>query len=115
MTENYFSIERNGGICLEHGCFKNADGTIAFENVMNMSYDEMKSYEDIEAFILFAMDATNNYLNDDNNEQTIITLIGKDDVFIWSIIIGPGDNDDELKYVFVDWKKDGKSYRYKKD
>ena len=43
--------------------------------------------------------------------EPLVTLIDEDDVFVWSIIIGPGESD-EIRYVLVDWKKDGKSYRY---
>ena len=40
-----------------------------------------------------------------------INRFGEDDVFIWGIIMGP-DAEDGIRYVLVDWKKDGKSYRY---
>ena len=112
MTENYFSIER-GGECIDHVHIKNEDGNLIFEDVMNMSYENLKEYEDIDVFITYVMDVTNDYFNG-KDEQTIITLVGNDDVFIWSIIIGPGENNDELKYCFLDWKKDGNFYRYEK-
>jgi hypothetical protein len=80
-----------------------------------MSYDEIKAYEHIDELIVGVMDAANEYFGSKNDEGTMITLVGEDDLFIWSIIIGPGDNDDEFKYSFVDWTKDGKNYRYKKD
>ena len=113
MTENYFSIERNGN-CVEHILFKDKDENLVFENVANMSYDEVKTYEDIEEFVACVMDATNAHFNE-GDAQTIVTLIDKNDVFVWSIIIGPDEENDAIKYVFVDWKKDGKSYRYEKD
>jgi hypothetical protein len=47
---------------------------------------------------------------DDVNTDVILTLVGEDDIFIWSIIAGYVD--DEIRYVLVDWKKDGKNYRY---
>jgi hypothetical protein len=56
------------------------------------------------------MDATNNAINK-SDDQTIVTLIGEDGVFIWSVIMGPGEND-MVRYSLVDWKKDGKNYRY---
>lgn len=113
MTENYFAIERNGN-CVDHILFKDKDENLVFENVANMSYDELKTYENVEEFIICVMDATNVHFNE-SDAQTIVTLIDKNDVFIWSIIIGSNEENDDLRYVFVDWKKDGKSYRYGKD
>ena len=110
MTKNYFSIER-GQRFYENVTFRDDNGNIAFEELMNMSYDEMKTYEGIEAFVACVMDAGNELFST-NDDQTIITLIGEDDVFVWSVIVGVGESDGDLKYVFVDWKKDGKSYRY---
>lgn len=112
MINNYFTIERSGQ-CIDHVLIKRDDETIAFQDVMNMSYSEIKSYKDIDTLVTCLMDTTNEYF-DSIDEQTIITLVGPDDVFIWSILIGPGDTSDELKYAFVDWRKDEKSYRYKK-
>ena len=110
MSNNYFAIERKGK-CVDHIYIKNRDDTIAFEDVMNMSYAEIVSYDNIEEFVYCIMDVTNLYF-DDTDEQTIVTLIGEDDVFIWSIILGPDGED--LRYCFVDWKQDGKYYRYEK-
>ena len=112
MTKNYFAIERSGR-CIDHVYLKCDDETIAFEDVMNMSYDEIKTYEHINEFVTAMIDATNTYFKT-GDEQTIVNLIGEDDVFIWGVLIGPGDSDDELKYAFIDWKKDGKLYRYEK-
>ena len=100
MTKNYFALERNGK-CL--------DNFVVFENLMEMSYEEMKNYDGIEGFVIAAMEGTASL----GGTQLIINLIGPDDVFIWGIIVGiDGDN---YKYVFVDWKKDGKNYRYEKN
>ena len=110
MTENYFAIERNE-MCVDHACIKNRDHEVAFEEIMGMSYDEIKSFDGVEEFVCHVMDAANSYFVGED-DQTIITLIGPDDVFIWSIIIGPDGED--LRYSFVDWKKDGNSYRYEK-
>ena len=110
--DNYFAIERDGK-WINHVCITRDDGTIAFQDVMSMSYDEIKEYTDIHELIAAVMNATNEYFNCDD-EQTLITLVGSDDVFIWGILIGPSDNDDELRYVFIDWQKDGKKYRYEK-
>lgn len=113
MTNNYFAIER-ANKCADNVYIKNEDGTTACEDVMAMSYEQIKSYEKLDEFVTGMMDAANTYFDESDN-LTLITLVGEDDVFIWSIIIGPGDNDDELKYAFVDWKKSDKSYRYEKD
>lgn len=114
MTQNYFAVERSGQ-CVDHVNIKLDDGTVAFEDVMNMSYDEMKIYSKIDEFVTAVMDATNQHFGSTDDEQTIINLVGEDDVFNWGILIGPGDVNDELRYAFIDWHKDGKSYRYKKD
>lgn len=114
MTQNYFAVER-AGQCVDHVYIKSDDGTVAFEDVMNMSYDEVKNYSNIDEFITVIMDAANENFGSTNDEQTIINLVGADDVFVWGILIGPGDEGDELRYAFVDWKKDGKSYKYEKD
>ena len=70
-----------------------------------MTYEEMKSQEDLDNFVIAVMDAT-----DGDSDHAIITLVGDDDVFVWSIIIGVID--DEIRYNLVDWQKDGKKYRY---
>lgn len=114
MTHNYFAVER-AGRCADHVYIKCDDDTVAFEDVMNMSYEEIKSYAYINEFVAAIMDAANENFGSEHDEQTLITLVGEDDIFVWSVLIGPGDNDDELRYAFVDWKKDGKSYRYEKD
>ena len=113
IVTNYLAIER-GGNYMDHIQLKNKDGMVIFEDVINMSYDEVKSYKDVEIFVTCVMDATNQYFNKDD-EQTVITLIDKDDIFVWSIIVGPGETDYELRYVFVDWRKDGQSFRYEKN
>jgi hypothetical protein len=111
MTKNYFAIERNGE-CIEHLILRNEEGKILFEDLMDMSYEEMKEYEYIEEFIVGAMDAMKTFFEDDKDDYATITLIDPDDRFIWGIILGPGDNEDDIKYVFVDWQKDGKTYKY---
>lgn len=113
MTNNYFAIERNGR-CIDHLRIRRDDDTIAFEDVMNMSYDELKAYEGIDVFIAAIMDATNERFNE-SDDQTAVTLVRADDVFIWGLLIGPGDEEDEFKYCFIDWLKDGKKYRYEKN
>ena len=101
---SYFAIESNHK-CYEHVLIKDDSGNAVFKNYLNMTYDEMKDQEDLEEFVVAVMEAAS-----EDGAQTIITLIGDDDIFIWSIIIGMDGED--LRYVLVDWKKDGKSYRY---
>ena len=113
MTKNYFAIERhNKGA--ERLTMHKDDGTIAFEDVMNMSYDEIKQYENIDSFIVAVMDAANQYFNT-NDEDTLITLVGDDDVFIWSILIGCEGDSEDIRYAFIDWLKEGRKYRYEKN
>lgn len=107
---SYFAIERNQN-CFDHVVIRSRNGQVMFKNYLDMTYDEMKSSEDLEEFVVAVMDSTNKRV-DGPNDQTIVTLVGDDDIFIWSIIIGTEDSDGDIKYVLVDWKKDGKSYRY---
>ena len=114
MSANYFNIER-GDQYREHMFMVDIDNHKKYEDIMTMSYEEMKNYENIEEFVYSVMDASN-ALFGSSDEQTLITLVnGEDDVFIWGILIGPDKDTDKLRYVFIDWHKDGKSYRYKKD
>ena len=106
---SYFAIERNGNTW-DHITITDHDGNVVFTNYLDMSYDEMKSQDDLEDFVIAIMEATNVEVKNDD-EQTIVTLIGDDDIFIWSVIMGPGE-DDSIQYVLVDWKKDGHNYRY---
>lgn len=115
MAVNYLAIERNGQYLMDHVLFQRKDdGVIVFEEVLEMSYNEITAYEDIDAFVVCVMDMTNNYSGGDD-DQTVLTLIDENDVFIWSIIIGPGNTKDEVRYSFVDWRKDDKLYRYEKN
>lgn len=113
MIANYFSIEREGK-CVSPIVIRDENNTVAFEDLMNMSYDEMKVYKDLELFVDCVMDIANECF-DESDAPTMITLIGKDDVFIWGILIGPVEDADKLQYALIDWKKDGKSYRYEKN
>lgn len=105
---NYFTIER-GRLYIDHIVLRNNEGHVVFGDYFNLSYDEMKSREDLSDFVLAVMEATDASAEWDN-DQTIITLIGEDDVFVWSIIMGTVDSD--VRYSLVDWTKDGKKYRY---
>lgn len=102
---SYFAVESDGHYW-DHIMFKDSDGYIAFENYLDMTYDEMKGQTDIEDFVFAVINAVNGY----KNEQVVITLIDEDDIFIWSVIMGVVD--DQIRYALVDWKKNGENYRY---
>ena len=109
MNNNYFAIERNGEnwmpvILADH------NGNPAFEEFLGMSYEEMKTSEVLEDFVVASMDAANAKSNSED-DQTMVTLVGEDGFFIWGILMGPGENGD-IQYSLIDWQKDGKHYRY---
>ena len=108
MSKNYFAIERNGQ-CHTPVILADQNGDIAHEEFLEMNYEEMKSNEALKDFVVAAMEAADRVCGADD-DQTIVTLVGGDDVFIWSIIMGY-ENDD-IRYCLVDWKKDGCQYRY---
>lgn len=107
---SYFAIERSQH-CIDHVIIRDNEGRVMFKNYFDMTYYEMKSSKDLEEFVVAVIDAASKSIGSDN-EQTLVTLVGDDDIFIWSVIIGAEDSDGDIKYVLVDWKKDGKSYRY---
>ena len=107
---NYFAIERNER-CWEDIVIKDQNGNVIFDDYINLTYDEMKSREDLDEFVISVMEATN-AVDNSYDEQTAVTLIREDGVFIWGIFIGKGDKDGDLNYVLMDWQKDGKKYRY---
>lgn len=109
MSNNYFAIERNGQ-CWNHVILKSRNGDSDFTNFIGMTYDEMKSNENLDKFVVAAMEATNE-ASGTGDDQTAVTLVGEDGVFIWGVVMGPGE-DGDIRYALVDWKKDGKSYRY---
>ena len=109
MSKNYFAIERNEK-CWSPVVLHSRNGNSDFSDFMEMSYDEMKSSERLDDFVVAAMDATNE-ISGTSDDQTIVTLVGADGVFIWSVIMGHGENE-EIRYSLVDWKKDGHNYRY---
>lgn len=104
---NNLTIECNG-LCLENVMLFNVNGEVKFEEFWNMSYNEMKSSDVLADFVDAIVDATDKQFG--KFDDAIATLIGEDSIFIWSIIIGI--DGDDLRYVLVDWKKDGKNYRY---
>ena len=108
MTNNVFIIEREKDYW--EGFILDRNGNPIFTEFMNMTYDEMKSSEQLEAFVVTVMDATN-AVSKTVDEQTIVCLMDENRTLIWGILIGP-DEEDNLKYSLIDWKKDGKIYRY---
>ena len=110
MVDNYFVIERDNQ-WVEYASMVNQNGAAIFEEVAHMSYDDIKTYDKLNEFVVALMDASNEHFKTDD-ELTLVTLVGADDIFVWGILIGPTDNGDELKYMFIDWTKNGKQYRY---
>lgn len=108
MSNNYFSIERSEQ-CWMPVILADRNGDPVFEEFLNMDYAEMKESAALEDFVIAAMEAADRVCGIED-DQTIVTLVGNDDIFIWSIIMGY-ENDD-IRYCLVDWKKDGYSYRY---
>ena len=119
MTNNRFCIERKSGV-IENVFLLNDKEEILFEDLMNMDFQQMMEYKNIEDFVICAMDAVNEAMgiNDDEtcitlvDEETYVTLVDSDGVFIWSVVIGPGENEGEIRYNGIDWRKDGKTFRY---
>lgn len=109
MSKNYFAIERNEQ-CWSPVILADKNRNPAFEEFLDMSYEEMKSSELLEDFVVAAMEAADRICAVDD-DQTIVTLIGSDNVFIWSVIMG-SENEDNIRYCLVDWKKDGRNYCY---
>ena len=106
---SYFAIEREGAY-KDHFTIKdNETDSIVFTNYLDMTYDEMSSQKDLEDFVCAIMDVADS-MEGNADTDTILTLVDEDGIFIWSIITGYVN--DELRYVLVDWKKDGKNYRY---
>ena len=102
---NYFAIENNGQY-YDHVTLRDDSGNLVFENYRDMDYETMKYSIDLEDFVCAVMEASEEI----GGDQTIITLIGEDEAFIWSIIMGVEDG--EIRYKLVDWQKDGKIYKY---
>jgi hypothetical protein len=110
---SYFAIERNN-MCWDHVDNATLNRVnmidVRLDELRNSTYDEMKKKHWLEGFVMVVMEAANE-LSGTSDDQTIVTLVGDDNIFIWSIIMGPGEND-MIRYSLVDWTKDGKKYRY---
>jgi hypothetical protein len=108
---SYFAIERNNQ-CWDRVGMRADDGSEIemWDRYRGMTYNEMKSREDLSDFVADVMCAAND-ISGTNGGQTIITLIGDDNVFIWSILMDYCE-EDFIRYCLIDWKKDEKKYRY---
>lgn len=109
MSKNYFAIEKNGE-CLYPVVLSDREGKIAFEEFLDMTYDEMKSSDRLTDFVIAATEATDRKVEADN-DHVFIVLIGEDGNFIWGILAG-SDFDGVHRYNVIDFKNDGKNYRY---
>ena len=107
---NYFSIEANGE-CYNPVILADSDGNPAYTEFLDMTYEEMKNSEKLEDFVIAAMEAADSKSDgEDDYNDVVVTLIGEDDFFIWGIIMSAeGDN---ITYKVVDWKADGKRFKY---
>lgn len=107
---NHFAIEHNGN-CYEPVLLVDSDGNPAFAEFMEMTYEEMRDSEQLEDFVVAAMDAVmQNGDDDDEYIDVAVTLIGEDRFFIWGIIMSA--EGDDITYKVVDWKADGKHFKY---
>lgn len=105
--KNHFAVERNGK-CIDNLVLENLDGSVAFTDLMETSYNEMKANKDLDAFVSAIMEASDGFFED--SSETVVTLVGEDGVFIWGILMGFVE--DTLNYALIDWQKDGHQYRY---
>lgn len=110
MSKNYFVIERKGQ------CWEDVDITVhtsmtsrRIDRLKRSTFDEMKSVYWLSKFVTAAMSCANE-LSGTDDDYTIVNLLGEDGVFIWGILMGP--DDDQIRYSLIDWKKNGKNYRY---
>lgn len=111
---NYFVIEQNDKY-LEGVVLLDAEENILHEEIMNMSYEEMKKYDKLEDFLWEAYFASESYF-ETKGENTVINLVDGDDTLVWGILFGlDPDNEELLRYCFVDWGVDGKVYKYQKE
>ena len=115
MNENYFVLEYDGGCIEDIVLIDSVTKNIKFEEIMSMSYEEIKSYEKIDELLGCLMEANEAYFGTDER-QVILNLVNHEDTLIWGILCGLDPDDKELvRYCFIDWGKDGKIYKYKKD
>ena len=111
MSKNYFAIERNGE-CWTDVILADENGNPAFEEFLDMTYSDMRSNDNLGHFVAASMIAASRKSGTEDSE-TVVTLVGEDGIFIWGIVMNVDDEqNDNIRFVLVDWKKDGKNYRY---
>ena len=107
---NYFAIERNGE-CYSPVILADSDGKPAFSEFLNMSYEEMRDSEQLEGFVVAAMEAAESKGDSDEEyNDVVVTLIGEDGFFIWGIIMSA--EGDDITFKIVDWQEGGKHFKY---
>ena len=107
---NYFAIEKNGEY-YSPVLLADSDGNPAYTEFLDMTYEEMKNSEKLEDFVIAAMEAADRKSDDeDDYSDVVITLIEEDSFFIWGIIMS--SEGDDITYKVVDWKADGKHFKY---
>ena len=107
---NYFAIEKNGE-CYIPVILTDSNGNPAFEAFLNMTYDEMKNSEQLEDFVVAAMEAADRKSEgEEEYSDVVVTLIGEDGFFIWGIIMSA--EGDDITYKVVDWQADGNHFKY---
>ena len=110
VMENSFAIERSGK-AIDDLIILDENGEIAFEDVMNMSCEDvLENNERIQEFIIAVMDSTNAFFEEEDDD-TAVTLIGPDGVFIWGAILIP-DGEGGINYQFINWQEDGQIFKY---
>lgn len=107
---NYFAIEVNGN-CYSPVLLADSNGNPAYTKFLEMTYEEMRDSEELEDFVVAAMEAAER--RGDSEEEysdVVVTLIGEDDFFIWGIIMSA--EDDNITYKVIDWQEGGKHFKY---
>jgi hypothetical protein len=111
---NYFVIEQNDKY-LEGVVLLDKDQNVLYEDLMSMTYEEMKTYDKLEEFLFVSKEASDSHFGT-NGENTIVNLVNEEDTLVWGILFGPDpDNEEYLRYCFIDWGEDGKVYKYQKE
>ena len=110
MSKNYFSIEYQNQ-CYSPVLLADSDGKPAFSEFLNMSYEEMRDSEQLEGFVVAAMEAAESKGDSDEEyNDVVVTLIGEDGFFIWGIIMSA--EGDDITFKIVDWQEGGKHFKY---
>lgn len=107
---NYFAIERNQS-CWSPVILADSNGNPAYTEFLDMTYEEMKNSDQLEYFVIAAMEAADRKSDgEDDYNDVVVTLIGEDGFFIWGIIMSA--EGDDITYKIVDWQEGGKHFKY---